>query len=244
MPIHIGTSTKNQQQISLAATQMQKVYVGDKLVWSKGTPLANSKYGLHYNWYAATDAKGFVSGWRVPTYTDFDNLMTYINNQGYTGLQGKVLKEIGDTYWYPTPNVSTNIYGFNWRGAGFRNNTGAFGNIGINGQFWSSTAYDSSNGMIFQTSRTIDSAVITYDAKKYGRSLRLLKNDSTDPGFVDIDGKRYNTVKIGNQVWLSENLKAIHFADGTTISEVTGNSAWAALTTPGLCAYGNDWSNV
>lgn len=244
MPIHIGTSTKNQQQIVTANKQMQKVYCGDKLVWSKGTPTANSKYGLLYNWYGANDAKGFVSGWRVPTYTDYNNLLTYINGQGYTGLQGKVLKEIGDTYWFPTPAVSTNIYGYNWRGAGFRNNTGAYGNMGMNGQFWCSTAYDSSNGMLFQASSTADYANVTYDSKKYGRSLRLIKNDSTDPGFVDIDGKRYLTVKIGTQVLLAENLKATHFADGTAIPEVTGNSAWAALTTPGLCAYGNDWGNV
>ncbi len=35
MPIHIGTSSNTQKQITLGSTQMQRVYVGDKLVWKK-----------------------------------------------------------------------------------------------------------------------------------------------------------------------------------------------------------------
>ncbi len=37
---------------------------------------------------------------------------------------------------------------------------------------------------------------------------------------TDFDGNVYNTVTIGNQVWLKENLKSLHYADGIEIPGV------------------------
>ncbi len=60
-------------------------------------------------------------------------------------------------------------------------------------------------------------------------------------GFLeDIDGNFYRTIKIGNQVWMAENLKTIHFNDGTAIPKVVDNSSWSNLSTPGYCWYLND----
>ncbi len=56
----------------------------------------------------------------------------------------------------------------------------------------------------------------------------------------DIEGNVYNTVAIGNQVWMAENLKTTRFNDGTAITLVTDNSAWEALTLAAYCFYGND----
>lgn len=35
----------------------------------------------------------------------------------------------------------------------------------------------------------------------------------------DINGNTYNAVKLGNQIWMAENLRATEYADGTAISE-------------------------
>jgi uncharacterized protein (TIGR02145 family) len=37
---------------------------------------------------------------------------------------------------------------------------------------------------------------------------------------TDYDGNIYNTVQIGNQIWLKENLKSYHYSDGTEIPDV------------------------
>jgi uncharacterized protein (TIGR02145 family) len=62
-------------------------------------------------------------------------------------------------------------------------------------------------------------------------------------GMTDIDGNLYNTVIIGTQEWVSENLNVSKYNDGTIIPEVTDPTAWANLTTGAWCYYNNDLAN-
>ena len=48
-------------------------------------------------------------------------------------------------------------------------------------------------------------------------------------GVTDIDGHTYKTVIIGEQEWMSENLRTSKFSDGTSIINVVGNSSWENL---------------
>ena len=61
---------------------------------------------------------------------------------------------------------------------------------------------------------------------------------------VDIDGNVYETIQVGNQEWMAENLKVTHYQDGTAITHVTDATAWAALTSEAYCIYNNASNEV
>jgi uncharacterized protein (TIGR02145 family) len=65
----------------------------------------------------------------------------------------------------------------------------------------------------------------------------------SQPGTVtDIDGNVYKTVRIGNQVWMAENLKVTHYRNGDRILTGYSNSQWSGLSTGAYCYYDNNRS--
>src|ERR1700752_2321136 len=46
---------------------------------------------------------------------------------------------------------------------------------------------------------------------------------------VDIDGNVYKTIRIGNQVWMAENLRVTRYRNGQAIQHVPDASIWAGL---------------
>lgn len=58
-------------------------------------------------------------------------------------------------------------------------------------------------------------------------------------GLSDIDGNVYDTMVIGTQVWMAENLRTKRLNDGTEIPFVESDTAWSNLESPGYCWYGN-----
>ncbi|MBP7730027.1 MAG: fibrobacter succinogenes major paralogous domain-containing protein [Bacteroidales bacterium] len=56
---------------------------------------------------------------------------------------------------------------------------------------------------------------------------------------VDGDGNHYNTVVIGTQVWLKENLKTTKYNNGVSIPLVTDDEKWASMTSAAYCWYDN-----
>lgn len=61
---------------------------------------------------------------------------------------------------------------------------------------------------------------------------------------TDIDGNVYRTVRIGNQWWMAENVRTVHYRNGDPIPNVTENSTWSSLTNGAYCDYDNNSSNV
>lgn len=60
---------------------------------------------------------------------------------------------------------------------------------------------------------------------------------------TDTDGNSYETVQIGSQCWMAEDLRTTSNSDYTSIPNVTSNSEWAAQTTGAWAYYDNDSTN-
>lgn len=60
---------------------------------------------------------------------------------------------------------------------------------------------------------------------------------------TDYDGNVYNTVQIGSQVWMAENLKTTHYRNGDVLSSITISDNWDELTAGGYCNYDNSAGN-
>lgn len=154
----------------------------------------------------------------------------------------------------------TNEYNFSFKSSGFR----FFGtNLGstdmgfqsgfwlkeiIQGDFYARHAYFMPPGM------GAGSSVGWTGDHRIGMSIRLVRpateaelllvDGTSCTPYIGNDGKSYQTVKIGTQVWLAENLAETKYRNGDTIPTVTDNTTWAGLTTGAKCAYDNTESYV
>lgn len=61
---------------------------------------------------------------------------------------------------------------------------------------------------------------------------------------TDIDDNEYETVVIGKQEWMTQNMRTTKFNDGSAIKLISNNSSWQTANTSGAyCYYGNDEAN-
>lgn len=72
----------------------------------------------------------------------------------------------------------------------------------------------------------------------YNRCPQASTNDVVNT-ISDIDGNKYQVVKIGDNEWFTSNLKTTKLADGTPIENVTADDAWANTSTPAYATYNN-----
>ena len=148
-----------------------------------------TNYGFLYNWYAAkgitttgsTTYKNLCpTGYHVPTDSDWNKLVIFIDSEADTtiiGIQsssaGTKLKK-NDALW--TLNTGTDDYGFSALPGGFRNFNGRFHDISINTIFWSATEYDSLNAWrrrLYEPDSIVTKIAST---KSYGASVRCLRD--------------------------------------------------------------------
>jgi len=75
--------------------------------------------------------------------------------------------------------------------------------------------------------------------------LALFTFNSKAQTVSDFDGNVYNTVTIGTQIWMKENLKTTHYSDGAAIPLLNNKASWDTLTKYGkaCCWYNDDIAN-
>lgn len=206
------------------------------------------EYGYLYNWYAVDDARDIAaSGWHVPTKAEWDTLLEYLDdwdsiNENYP-LAGNYLKEAGTNHW--EFDFAINNYCFSFVGSGSRwASDGTFLALQTAGYAWTSTEYNAFNAYYVAFYSDSYEVYWYWIAKTTGAPVRLIKDNDTLDTYTGNDGKEYITVKIGNQVWMAENLAETKYANNDDIPYVYGDSDWEALTSGARCAYNNDCTYV
>jgi uncharacterized protein (TIGR02145 family) len=109
-----------------------------------------------------------------------------------------------------------------------------------------------STGANFTGITTVPEPVNTTDAATKAYVDLLLRKIEYPESLVgvqepvtDYDGNTYHTIRIGNQVWMAENMKTTKYSNGTEIPLVNTSGAWATLTATdkAYCWYNDDLSD-
>lgn len=134
------------------------------------------EYGLLYTWYTIADNTICPSGYRIPTYDEWTELLKYL---GWVQAGGKV-KEAGYDHWdsenVNEGQIATNESNFSARAAGLHHPNGwAYDFLG-NAFFWSITEQNSTNGYGYFFNSTHLGVIPKYDDKKKAFSVRCIKN--------------------------------------------------------------------
>ncbi|MFT7280541.1 MAG: hypothetical protein ACI9DM_000260, partial [Cyclobacteriaceae bacterium] len=193
-------------------------------------------YGLLYNWYAATDARGVApSGFRVPTQTDN---ITLFNSGDSNSLKSNRVVSDGDPYWEVGAGDNTSQLGLNPAGARFTN---SYLYLRSRYRGWSTTviAATTARGLQIDGNSDLNSTPSASVTKITGQSIRCVSDTEPATTLVqDNDGNNYSWVLIGTQYWLVQSLKTTTYNNGDAIVTGLDNAAWAA-TTDGAWAYPN-----
>ncbi|MBN1185844.1 MAG: fibrobacter succinogenes major paralogous domain-containing protein [Bacteroidales bacterium] len=132
-------------------------------------------YGLLYNWYAVNDKRGLApEGWHVPSLDEWSALLSYLGGQKLAG--GKI-KATGTQQWRDPNTGATNESGFTAFPSGERDEDGEYDRLGVEATFWSSTESDSTSAEYFNLVHWNSSVFRGDDSKKYGNSVRCVRNE-------------------------------------------------------------------
>lgn len=99
------------------------------------------------------------------------------------------------------------------------------------------------NGLFTASSSFIGSATIIASYNEFTDQADLTITPETGT-MTDQNGNAYQTVRIGNQWWTTENLRATHYRNGDLIQNVTGDVAWSQQVSGAYAAYNNVGVNV
>jgi len=140
--------------------------------YSNNAATYKNLYGALYNWYAVNTGNLCPAGWHVPTN---DNLVTLLIYAGGDNISGTKLKETGTTHWN-SPNVNTTNETLFTALPGGQLSGSSFGNVGVQGTFWSSTVYETENIYTLQVEYNYQGATRYTYYKRAGVSVRCIKD--------------------------------------------------------------------
>ncbi len=140
-------------------------------------------YGKLYNWYTTVDTRGLCpTGWHVPTECEWMYLESKLGMSPWTieEVSGRGTDQGGkmkSTIGWNSPNTgASNSSGFTALPGGYRNGNGTYASIGLFGNWWSSTEYDSDNAWSRGLYYLNSSVYRNYYSKHFGFSVRCVRD--------------------------------------------------------------------
>ncbi|MBK21876.1 MAG: hypothetical protein CMP63_06140 [Flavobacteriales bacterium] len=130
-------------------------------------------YGKLYNWNAIKTCELCPTGWRVPTYEEWNVLEDYLTVSGHARKEGTALKAASG--WDKNGN-GTDAYGWVGLSSGYRAGYGNFASIGYVGHFWSSSEFNTKNAHSFCLLNSCDIVFRSTENKNFGFSVRCIKD--------------------------------------------------------------------
>ena len=202
-------------------------------------------YGYLYNGSVAL-LSVCPAGWHVPTAADLSILSSYASSSNLSNYNIGTISYLipakavaSTTGWIDNQSnlgpantqVGNNVTGFSAMPAGYYDN-GTYYNINNYSGYWSSS-YNSNNiygREIYGTSIDFYNTSFQYSS---ARSIRCIKDNAYQDGLPcpgvatvnDMDNNTYNTVQIGTQCWMKENLRTTTYPDGTQITFGNSNTS-------------------
>ena len=97
------------------------------------------------------------------------------------------------------------------------------------------------NGLTGNTTYYVRAYATNSVGTAYGNQIKFIKN--TNIPLMDIDGNIYDTVVIGTQTWMKQNLKVANYRNGDPIPTGLTNAAWQVATTGAYAIYNDAPAN-
>ena len=204
-------------------------------------PKYDMVYGKLYNWTAVDDDKGLApEGWHVPSIQEWEKLIDYL---GGIKSAGKKLKETGYEHWDNSYENATNETGFSALPSGILINPQWFEGLGNIASWWSSSCGMSNRNSEYHDvwKISIGNGEIGYEleSESMGLSVRCVKDIESEL-LTDIDDNIYETVQIGSQIWMAENLRVSRYRNGDLIPNEIDTIDWCLIKTGACCNYENN----
>lgn len=98
-------------------------------------------------------------------------------------------------------------------------------------------------GMAASTTYYLKAYATNSAGTAYGNEIIFTTQPVSANTVTDIDGNVYNTITVGTQVWMAENLKTTHYRNGDAIPTGLSDATWFTTNSGAYAIYGNTSSN-